>query len=245
MQWTDESGSAYGNDPYKSGYSHPYASGFGDEYGASTTTDTIAMPWSPEQLLPWPGQGQGQGHQECAAGAYYAEAAWESPGAEGHLATPAPEHVAPGHEPPSPDAPGGEAVQPVFVDLSGRRQRRVRRAARLLAIPACGYVTLLISSALGGPALDSSFVPLPDPPSPTAHPAAAVPDASPAPAHSTGTPTAAKHTRRVIAAVATRPNVPAAAPAATPAPAPAAALSSTTTPTRATTAKGRSHKPMK
>ena len=58
----------------------------------------------------------------------------------------------PGHSP---------AAQPVFLDPSGRRQRRVRRLGRLLAIPAAGYVALLLSTALGGPSVDSPYLPLP------------------------------------------------------------------------------------
>jgi hypothetical protein len=50
---------------------------------------------------------------------------------------------------------------PVFVDASGRRQRRVRRAGRLLAVPAAGYVVLLLVSALGGPTVSSPYLPLP------------------------------------------------------------------------------------
>ena len=42
--------------------------------------------------------------------------------------------------PPMPPAPA-----PVFVDASGRRQRRVRRAGRILAVPAAGYLALLAS----------------------------------------------------------------------------------------------------
>lgn len=76
-----------------------------------------------------------------------------------------------GHPPadarPAPEAadhrPGGPATaaRPVFVDPSGRRQRRVRRLGRLLVIPAAGYVALLLSAALGGPSVDSPYLPLP------------------------------------------------------------------------------------
>jgi hypothetical protein len=59
--------------------------------------------------------------------------------------------------------PGGPATaaRPVFVDPSGRRQRRVRRIGRLLAIPAAGYVALLLSAALGGPSVDAPYLPRP------------------------------------------------------------------------------------
>ncbi|MGW2400956.1 hypothetical protein ACWCYY_30780 [Kitasatospora sp. NPDC001664] len=49
--------------------------------------------------------------------------------------------------------------EPVFVDASGRRQRLVRRAGRLLVIPAAGYLALLLSSLLGGPSVDAPFLP--------------------------------------------------------------------------------------
>lgn len=49
----------------------------------------------------------------------------------------------------------------MFVDASGRRQRRVRRAGRILAIPAAGYVVLLLSTALGGPSVNAPYLPLP------------------------------------------------------------------------------------
>lgn len=52
-------------------------------------------------------------------------------------------------------------ARPVFVDPSGRRQRRVRRMGRLLVIPAAGYAALLLSAAFGGPSFDSPYLPLP------------------------------------------------------------------------------------
>ncbi|GAA0676072.1 hypothetical protein GCM10010193_31430 [Kitasatospora atroaurantiaca] len=48
---------------------------------------------------------------------------------------------------------------PVFVDTSGRRQRRVRRIGWLLAVPAAGYLALLVSSVLGGPSINAPFLP--------------------------------------------------------------------------------------
>ncbi|MEV7442742.1 hypothetical protein AB0O22_16565 [Streptomyces sp. NPDC091204] len=48
---------------------------------------------------------------------------------------------------------------PVFVDTSGRRQRRVRRWGYLLVVPAVAYVVLLMSTLLGGPTFRSSFLP--------------------------------------------------------------------------------------
>ncbi|MFB7464121.1 hypothetical protein ACFCZ1_11585 [Streptomyces sp. NPDC056224] len=56
------------------------------------------------------------------------------------------------------DAP---APSPVFVDSSGRRQRRVRRLGWLLVVPAAAYIVLLISSLFGGPTLQSPFLPSP------------------------------------------------------------------------------------
>lgn len=68
---------------------------------------------------------------------------------------------------PAPEAsahrPGGSpaAARPVFLDPSGRRQRRVRRFGRLLVIPAAGYVALLLSAVFGGPSVNSPYLPLP------------------------------------------------------------------------------------
>jgi len=67
---------------------------------------------------------------------------------------------APGADEPRPEHPHA-AARPVFLDPSGRRQRRVRRLGRLLAIPAAAYVALLLSTALGGPSVDSPYLPLP------------------------------------------------------------------------------------
>ncbi|MFE0464320.1 hypothetical protein ACFW1A_34205 [Kitasatospora sp. NPDC058965] len=76
----------------------------------------------------------------------------------------------------------GATPPPVFVDSSGRRQRRVRRLGLLLAVPAVGYLALLVSTVLGGPTVSAPFLPLPQPPAATAAPA---PDAGdPAPADS-------------------------------------------------------------
>jgi hypothetical protein len=53
---------------------------------------------------------------------------------------------------------------PVFVDSTGRRHRTIRRAGAFLAIPAVGYVVLLVSSVLGGPTVNTPLVPPPPPP---------------------------------------------------------------------------------
>ncbi|WP_405015179.1 hypothetical protein [Kitasatospora sp. NBC_01539] len=76
----------------------------------------------------------------------------------------------------------------MFVDASGRRQRRVRRAGRILAVPAAGYLALLASSALGGPTLDAPF--LPGNPARTAPAPAAPPETPTAAATTTARPTA-------------------------------------------------------
>ncbi|GAA2744905.1 hypothetical protein [Kitasatospora cinereorecta] len=60
-----------------------------------------------------------------------------------------------------PDRTVAAPPAPVFVDASGRRQRRVRRAGRLLAVPAAGYLILLASNLLGGPAVHAPFLPQP------------------------------------------------------------------------------------
>ncbi|MFJ5219999.1 hypothetical protein ACIP98_35565 [Streptomyces sp. NPDC088354] len=54
------------------------------------------------------------------------------------------------------------AARPVFVDASGRRQLWVRRTGWFLAVPAVGYVALLLSAALGGPTVSSPYLPLPE-----------------------------------------------------------------------------------
>ncbi|MDT0470269.1 hypothetical protein RM764_46525, partial [Streptomyces sp. DSM 41699] len=47
MQSTDESGRAYGEDPYGgAGYAYAYSY----EHGGSAPTDTATMPWAPEQV---------------------------------------------------------------------------------------------------------------------------------------------------------------------------------------------------
>nr|WSX49377.1 hypothetical protein OG409_10680 [Streptomyces sp. NBC_00974] len=63
---------------------------------------------------------------------------------------PGPAHTSPRHAP---------EPSPVFVDASGRRQRRVRRTGRLLVIPAAAYVVLLISTLMGGPTVRSPLLP--------------------------------------------------------------------------------------
>ncbi|MFJ8011681.1 hypothetical protein [Streptomyces sp. NPDC096339] len=61
----------------------------------------------------------------------------------------------------SPSAAETDEPSPVFVDSSGRRQRRVRRLGWLLVVPAVAYVVLVLSSLFGGPTLRSPFLPAP------------------------------------------------------------------------------------
>ncbi|MGW7001228.1 hypothetical protein ACWGCW_00010 [Streptomyces sp. NPDC054933] len=234
MQWTDGNGNACGDGAYGSGYQYGYAQG----YSGGTTTDTATPPWHATQLTQWPDE-NGEAY---ASGIAPGALTWDIPDIP---TAPPPDHDAPDHEAPSADTPDGEAVQPVFVDSSGRRQRRVRRAARLLVIPAGGYVALLVSTVLGGPALSSSFVPLPSIPTPTPHPAAAMPDAPPVAHRSAAGPTAAKNTSRPVITTAAIPSAtPVTAPPAAPTP---TAAPSSSAPLYATKGRalGASHRPQK
>jgi hypothetical protein len=53
------------------------------------------------------------------------------------------------------------AARAVFVDASGRRQRRVRRLGLILVVPAVAYVGLLASTLLGGPTVHTPLLPTP------------------------------------------------------------------------------------
>ncbi|MEV5012658.1 MULTISPECIES: hypothetical protein [unclassified Streptomyces] len=245
MQWTDESGGAYGEDPYGGvGYAYDY----GYEYSGSATTDTATRSWDP-QLAQWTyptGNAYAGETASYATGTHLHAAgpgpatAWDAPHGD-VLTVPPPELDTPGLPVPGPDTPESESVRPVFVDSSGRRQRRVLRAARLLVIPAGGYVALLVSTVLGGPSLSAPFVPQTG----SAHPATprvTAPDASPGTGHSAGSmgPTAAQKNSRPTAAQKTsgstdRSTGSAAAPA--PTAAPTAIASPTSTPTAAPTSK--------
>lgn len=154
---------------------------------------------------------------------------------------------------PSPRSAPPESGRPVFVDSSGRRQRRVLRAARLLVIPAGGYIALLISTMLGGPSISSPFVPQ----SGATHPAvprASAPDSPPGTGRTAGSagPAAARQksvpTARKSSGPTDRPAA-SAAPAATSRPTTVTSPTSATTPAPAHTSKGRaigsSHKPVK
>ncbi|MGW3511656.1 hypothetical protein [Streptomyces sp. NPDC000994] len=279
MQWTDESGGAYGEDPYGGvGYAYDYGYGYGYEYSGSyehcdsATTDTATRSCDPG-LAQWTyptGNAYAGGTASYATGTHlYATGpgpATVRDAPHGDVLTvPPPELDTPGPPVPGLGTPKCESVRPVFVDSSGRRQRRVLRAARLLVIPAGGYIALLISTVVGGPSLSAPFVPQPNSAHPTA-PRVTAPDASPGTGHSAGgvSPTAVQKKSRPTGAQktsgSTDRSTASATLAATPAPtaAPTAIASPTSTPTaaptskhasRPTTSKGRaigsSHNPVK
>ncbi|WP_369390782.1 hypothetical protein AB5J72_26340 [Streptomyces sp. CG1] len=261
MQWTNGSGGAYGEDPYGgAGYAYAYGhdgyshEGYGhDGYGG----DIATLTWDPVQPAQWT-----QPHPTARDGA--GGPAWDA--AHGDVLTvPAPETDTqpipfvpapmPAPEPdPDPGTPESEPARPVFVDSSGRRQRLVLRAARLLVIPAGGYVALLISTMLGGPGISAPFVPQQD----SAHRATPRVTASDSPsgashaAGSASSTTAHDKSRSTVRRSAGRPTA-SAAPAATSGPtaAPARVTSPTPTASAAPTSSPRgralrtSHKPVK
>ncbi|MEU6656101.1 hypothetical protein ABZ904_43820 [Streptomyces sp. NPDC046900] len=275
MQRTDESGSAYGEDPYRGA---GYADTYGYEHGGSAPADTATVPWAPEQLAQ---EAHPTGHAHVArtdpyttrpnlyviatdpyaAGPHPATAGWDAPHGD-VLTVPPPELDPSGPPAPGPGAPKSQSVRPVFVDSSGRRQRRVLRAAQLLVIPAGGYVALLISALLGGPTLNAPFVPQPDSPHPTT-PGVTAPDASSGTGHSAGngSPAAAQTNSRPTptqrASGSTDRSAASAASAAAPVPTAASTgiASPTSTPTASATpvsnphskgrAVGSSHNPVK
>ncbi|MEV6290528.1 hypothetical protein AB0M41_08870 [Streptomyces sp. NPDC051896] len=264
MRWTDESGRTYGEEPYGgAGYGYAY----GHE-GGGAFTDTATLSYDAAHQAQWPYP------QPAVWDAAYGDVGTvPSPAPETDtqpipFAQPIPFVPEPGWseqnwgsgqnwetEPVPESEPGtsaSEPERPVFVDSSGQRQRRALRAARLLMIPAGGYVALLISTLLGGPSVSAPFVPQPD----TAHPAkpgVTTPDsptgtgrpagsANPAAVHAAPRPTARKTSGRTAAPTApTATAGPAAAPARTTAP--------TSTSAPAPSSKGRalgsSHKPVK
>ena len=154
---------------------------------------------------------------------------------------------------PEPDTSTTESARPVFVDSSGRRQRRVHRAARLLVIPAGGYVALLISALLGGPSISSPFVPQAGSTHP-ATPRATAPDSPSGTGHSAASASpveAQKNSRPAVQKTSGTADQPAAstAPAATSRPTRTTAPASTAAPARSSGSKGRalgsSHRPVK
>jgi hypothetical protein len=244
VQWTDENG-AYGGDPYG-------APGYGYAYGR----DGSAGPAGPGHLAttPWDTPGAPSGHGDVLT-------ASPQPGSYGFPQEPGTYAVAPEPDPstrpaPEGDTAEGQPVRPVFVDSSGRRQRRVLRAARLLVIPAGGYVALLVSAVLGGPTVSAPFLPQPHTASPATHRVTA-----PEPSSRTGRPTVGASSK----AASSRPrarqttSAPAAGSAASTSPAAGAGTTAgptaTTTPTATTAAApassprghalGVSHKPVK
>ncbi|MEU6220788.1 hypothetical protein ABZ845_25245 [Streptomyces sp. NPDC047022] len=243
MRWTDESGAEYGEDPYD-GVGHTYA--YSHEYGGGVTTDTAPPPWDGAQPALWT-------HPTGQTATWYPE--------HGDVLTARlPVVGIPSRPVPEPDTSTSESVRPVFVDSSGRRQRRVARAARLLVIPAGGYVALLISAMLGGPTISSPFVPQADP-THSATPQATAPDSPPDAGHSpkdTGPIAEQKNsgaTGRKAPSSAGRPAAPATtsqptvAPTTTTAPASTGPAVPTATVARPPSSKGRalgsSHRPVK
>jgi hypothetical protein len=206
-------------DPYDEAYDHGQAYGYGQAYdydqvyghGATVTDSAPPCPTQPQWTYP-----VGGAHSDVL----------------GDVLTVPPRHVEPPGLPvEGPEATASASVPPVFVDSSGRRQRRVLRAVRLLMIPAGGDVALLVSAVLGGPGITSPSVPQTD----SAHrstPQATAPDSAPPGAgHSTGgtTPEAARESSRPTARSTSGPSDGPAAPAA-----PTATSGSTAAPTRTT-----------
>ncbi len=233
MQWTDEDPHAYAEGTHGEGhgYGYGYGYGYGDTYahvpaygydGGGTATGTVTMPWDPAGLAAWPDQPA------------TAAPVGHPPGTDPFTAPPAGEPLGP--EAPVPGTADGQALAPVFVDASGRRQRRVRRTARLLLIPAGGYVVLLVGTLLGGPAVTSPFVPPPSGQDPRTHAPEPSPDVSDAASRPVASPRPAAAARPSARPTATLAPV-ASAGTATAAPSP------TATPTRQP--PGMSHKPLK
>ncbi|MER5348608.1 hypothetical protein ABT030_52150 [Streptomyces mirabilis] len=259
-----EDGGAYGEDPYGDA-GHAYADGY--EYGGGVGTDTGTKSWDAVELAQWTHSEYSThatwtdplaaGARPYVAGPDPSTTAWDSPHGD-VLTVPRPEFdtVAPL---PEPETPVNESVRPVLVESSGRRRRRVPRAARLLLIPAGGYVALLISTMLGGPGISSPFAPQPDSTHP-ATPRATAPDASPGTGHSAGTasPTAGQRNpgpavhktpgptdRPAASTTPAATSGPTAAPTGLTSPTSTAAPAPISTPTRKGRANGSSHHPVK
>ncbi|MEV7691475.1 hypothetical protein [Streptomyces bungoensis] len=244
MQWTDENG----GDPYG-------AAGYGYAYGQ----DAGAGPVGPAHLATtaWDAPVAPRGHGDVLTAFPPHPDAYglpPQPDAYGFPQQPGMYAVPPGPEPsdrsaPEPDTAEDEPVRPVFVDSSGRRQRHVLRAARLLVIPAGGYVALLVSTVLGGPTVSAPFVPQPQTAGPAPHRVTAPDPSSGTGRTKGGTGSAAHESSRPTATRTT--TAPAARPAASTAPtaAPTATPAATTAPAPASSPRGHalgvSHKPAK
>ncbi|MFI1075860.1 hypothetical protein [Streptomyces puniciscabiei] len=276
MRWTEDSGRTYGEEPYGgAGYGYAYAcEGGGTVTGTAPLSWDAArhQPWTYPQPTAWdaaygavptvpavPSQPQPTAW-DAAYGAVPAVPSQLQPtewdAAYGAVpAVPSPETDTqplpflpePDTYLPERDIPADEPVRPVFVDSSGRRQRRVLRAARLLMIPAGGYVALLISILLGGPGISAPFVPQPGPAHPDT-PRAATPDTpsgTGGPAGSAAPVAAPAHPRGTTRPAPGRTS----APTAPTAPAAPTAAPARTTSDPVTASKGRalgqSHKPVK
>ncbi|MFD8995941.1 hypothetical protein [Streptomyces abikoensis] len=254
QQWTNRNGGTYGDESYGGGYDY----GYPHAHGGGATTGTVAAPRNTADTALWPGESH-WAHPDATAAtdattAWQAHAALDPDLIDPDLVVrdpqaPGPQAPAPYNPPPyvsiglrntSPDeapreeshgsdAPDAEEVRPVFVDSSGRRQRHVRRAARLLVIPAGGYVALLVSSMLGGPAVSSPTVPLSQNP----RPAAPVASEPATPSADRPTPTAKATPRTTAPTVKAAPR-----PAATTRTAPTAAATAAPPTTAPRTAKG-------
>ncbi|MER5529869.1 hypothetical protein ABT075_35690 [Streptomyces sp. NPDC002677] len=262
MQWTGDSGAGYGEEPY-AGVGYGYAHGHEGTGGGITADPATAEP------EPWTA-----GATLLIAGPdHLATTERDSP--HGAVITVLPTDLDDSGRPASePDTSENDPARPVFVDASGRRQRRVRRTARLLLIPAGVYVALLVSALLGGPTISAPFVPLPDT-TPPAAPRATAPGSPGGTGHAAGSAgpgatdenalatsprTASGQTGRPTAAATPATTATTAAPTATTSPtavptttttatATASATTSTSATTDAPSAKGRanaaSHKPVK
>jgi hypothetical protein len=121
---------------------------------------------------------------------------------------------------------------PVFVDASGLRQRRIRRAGAWLAVPVVGYLVLLGSSLLGGPRVDTPLIPLPEAgkhqPGPRVTPGPARAAETPKPSETSRTstePTTTPSSDKTVQPVTARPT-----PSATTTPQPTASVTPTITP---------------
>ncbi|GHE08161.1 hypothetical protein [Streptomyces alanosinicus] len=249
MQWTNGSGGAYGEEPYDGA---GYAFAYGHE-SSGTFTETATPTRAPAQHTQWT-----QPHPTAWDTAHgdvltvpYPEADTQ-PIPFAPESAPAPWSVSGSVSGSGSQTAESEPARPVFVDVSGRRRRRVLRAARLLVIPAGGYVALLVSTVLGGTGISAPFVPQPD----SAHrapPRVTASDSPPAPGHSAGRAgSAAGHADSRPTAQRTSPPVrPTAstAPATTAPPTRATSPTATASPTPTSSSRGRalgtSHKPVK